>query len=118
MRTFVKILASILAVPFAVFLYFLVTDDGRPSKYDGREVVKRALREPDSAQFRNDHLYVNPRGGFMVCGEVNSRNAFGGYTGFKRYIAGAEAFIDDSLNPIAMGGFEIMWKEVCNQRAD
>ncbi|PIT47340.1 hypothetical protein BHC46_07360 [Snodgrassella alvi] len=43
-----------------------------------QENVKMVLKDPDSATFRN-----------MVgsCGEVNSKNGFGAYTGFKRFMA-------------------------------
>jgi hypothetical protein len=43
-----------------------------------QENVKSILKDPDSATFRN-----------MVgsCGEVNSKNGFGAYTGFKRFMA-------------------------------
>ena len=40
--------------------------------------VKVILRDPDSAKFRN--LEFNENG--FVCGEVNSRNAYGGMVGF------------------------------------
>lgn len=43
-----------------------------------KEFVSGVLKDPDSAEFRNQR-------GF--CGEVNSKNSFGGYVGFKRFIA-------------------------------
>lgn len=46
------------------------------------EVAQR-LRDPASRQFRNIR---NPFGG-LVCGEVNARNGFGGYTGFQPFFA-------------------------------
>lgn len=48
--------------------------------------VKRDLRDPDSARFQ-DLAMVRDKGPkatsdtFMVCGYVNAKNAFGGYTG-------------------------------------
>jgi hypothetical protein len=46
--------------------------------------VRSSLKDPASAQFRNtyDFAYF---GGRMVCGEVNAKNGFGGYTGFLPY---------------------------------
>lgn len=40
------------------------------------ELVKRSLRDPDSAQFRN------VSGG---CGEVNAKNAYGAMAGFEPF---------------------------------
>lgn len=46
-----------------------------------REAVAEQLTDPSSAQFRNEW---SKKDGW-VCGEVNSKNAMGGYVGFKRY---------------------------------
>jgi hypothetical protein len=45
-----------------------------------KDAVRDVLREPDTAQFRNvvDH-------GHVVCGEVNAKNGFGGFTGFQDF---------------------------------
>ncbi|MEG2432129.1 MAG: hypothetical protein RSB25_10785 [Acinetobacter sp.] len=45
---------------------------------DSRIALMNYLKDPDSADIRTH------RGN---CGEVNSKNGFGGYTGFKRFIA-------------------------------
>lgn len=39
--------------------------------------VKSLLKDPDSAQFRKVK---------NTCGEVNAKNSFGGYTGYKRFL--------------------------------
>lgn len=44
--------------------------------------VKEVLKDPESARFRSD--FVGKDG--AVCGFVNSKNSYGGYDGFKRYI--------------------------------
>lgn len=51
-----------------------------------RNAVRAELKDPDSAQFRNERL-VN---GWTVktsilCGEVNAKNELGGYSGFKLF---------------------------------
>ncbi|WFC43183.1 hypothetical protein [Pseudoxanthomonas sp. SE1] len=48
--------------------------------------IRASLKDPKSAEFRN--LSVNPglSGVRVVCGEVNSRNSFGGYTGFRPFV--------------------------------
>lgn len=52
------------------------------------------LRDPDSVQFRNERL----TDGGWLCGEMNGKNAYGAYTGFKRFMAmGAyDAWIEGS----------------------
>lgn len=47
----------------------------------GKAAVIATLKDPSSAQFRNVVL----KGG-AVCGEVNAKNAFGGYVGFQHFV--------------------------------
>ncbi|NBX02899.1 MAG: hypothetical protein EBR02_02295 [Alphaproteobacteria bacterium] len=59
-----------------------------------KESVKLALKDPESAQFRNLKLDIFGD----VCGEVNARNSFGGYTGFKVFqIIKGRAIIEKEL---------------------
>lgn len=70
-----------------------------------RGFVEAKLKDPKSAEFRNQ------KGG---CGEVNSKNSFGAYTGFKRFIAGGENMVYIEGDPIlALGAFEEAWDKVC-----
>jgi len=52
---------------------------------NAKALVLASLKDPASAQFRN--LRKNFNG---VCGEVNAKNAFGGYTGFKTFEVAAD----------------------------
>lgn len=47
-----------------------------------RAAVRAELRDPASAQFRS----VRSAPGGVWCGDVNSRNGFGGMTGFKAFL--------------------------------
>lgn len=47
-------------------------------------MVTDRLKDPDSARIRNVRLMQE--GGDLVCGEVNARNSFGGYTGFSHFV--------------------------------
>ena len=47
---------------------------------EGREYVASLLRDPSSGQFRNTAVK-----GECLTGEVNGKNAFGGYAGFIRF---------------------------------
>lgn len=52
------------------------------------------LRDPDSVQFRAEKL----TSAGWLCGELNSKNSYGVYTGFKRFMALGEddAWIEGS----------------------
>lgn len=54
-----------------------------------KDNIKERLREPDSVEFRNV-LISRVTGGPVVLGEVNSKNGFGGYTGFTRFMVGED----------------------------
>lgn len=49
--------------------------------------VKARLRDPDSAQFRGIKIGPDEKKTLMACGEVNSKNAYGGYIGFSKFTA-------------------------------
>lgn len=48
------------------------------------DLIRYNLKDPESARFRT--VFISPKGK-AVCGEVNAKNAMGGYAGFKRFIA-------------------------------
>lgn len=73
--------------------------------------INEVLIDPDSAKFK-DVVYVmsNNRIPF-ACGEVNSKNSFGGYTGYKSFItAGLKeyTFLEGETK-----GFNKLWNEYC-----
>ena len=51
-----------------------------------KENVRGKLRDPDSAEFRRVTLKREEEA-IYACGQVNAKNAFGGYTGFKWFFA-------------------------------
>jgi hypothetical protein len=60
--------------------------------------VRASLKDPDSAKFQ-DLRVVDYAGGKVVCGEVNAKNSYGGYVGYKQFAAGiwnAEIYDADS----------------------
>jgi len=65
-----------------------------PSRYAiielGKKSVQKRLKDPWSANFQNltIHRGTHPVDEtYYVCGEVNSKNAFGGYAGFTPFQA-------------------------------
>lgn len=72
--------------------------------------VKRQLKDPESAQFRN--TYVSRKMGVpVVCGEVNSRNGFGGRAGFQRFVAAGDLIALDEQ--MGAGEMDKFWQQAC-----
>ena len=83
------------------------------------QLVRSELRDPGSAQFRN----VRSASGGTTCGEVNGKNAFGAYAGFRRfYTIGRTAFLEPEVEagtPPAVTAqlkslFDKQWKVECS----
>jgi hypothetical protein len=49
-----------------------------------RKAITGILRDPDSAQFGK--LFEGNRGSRTICGEVNAKNGYGGYTGMTPFV--------------------------------
>ena len=73
-----------------------------------QRAVRTSLKDPDSAQFKQ--VYANYTEGFDVvaCGQVNSKNSLGGYTGFKRFVSNGKSAIIEGRDNIADA-----WKKAC-----
>jgi hypothetical protein len=52
-----------------------------------QDSIKATLKDPDSAQFQNIRI-ADYDGGKVVCGEINAKNSYGGYVGYKSFVAG------------------------------
>ena len=57
----------------------------RSLQYDARRYVSQRLRDPSSATFQNETTSERIGDAKLVCGEVNAKNGFGGFTGFSNY---------------------------------
>jgi hypothetical protein len=92
------------------------------------ETLKNRLTDPDSAEFRHLTLYRDPDStrGYTLCGEFNSKNRMGGFTGYRRFVSGglfeqpenprieptiAGAAIEDNGPPHSDKAFELESKE-------
>jgi len=73
--------------------------------------IKDSLKDPGSAQFGEMKAGKDSAGEITVCGYVNAKNSFGGYTGRKPFVGsiapGAKAFI-----VAGMGGTDIETRAV------
>ena len=62
------------------------------AKAVARFFVEKELKDPDSAQYQDTHVYEMMLIGdkvkmYTVCGKINAKNGFGGYTGFHDFVA-------------------------------
>jgi len=48
--------------------------------------LRKALKDPDSARFGTVAAARGPDGAITVCGMVNAKNAYGGYTGEQPFM--------------------------------
>ncbi len=94
-----------------------------------KDDIKARLKDPESAQFKIekvslDHAEVVVIKGKnesfvqnVVCGQVNSKNSFGGYVGFKHFIwhsYGDEPGQVDLADESELALFLKRWKTKCN----
>ncbi len=51
-----------------------------------KTAVLGRMKDPDSTRFKEIVAVKTPAGGLLVCGDVNAKNALGGYVGFKPFM--------------------------------
>ncbi|MDO9470956.1 MAG: hypothetical protein Q7J23_09615 [Nitrosomonas sp.] len=62
---------------------------------DAQEAIKSQLKDPYSAVFDDIYLGKAENGAPVVCGTVNAKNSYGGYTGRKKFY-----YLDAAPRPI------------------
>lgn len=63
--------------------------------------VRRELKDPDAAQFRDMRANYTEEFGVVACGQVNAKNDFGGYTGFRRFVSSGKSVILEGRDKVA-----------------
>ena len=88
-----KLIPIIIASLMIGGCYSAKPDDFMPVQLPSRVVetaknqVRYAMKDPGSAQFREirGYSFSGPGNGYVVCGMVNGKNSYGGYSGFKPF---------------------------------
>ncbi|MDP2263371.1 MAG: DUF4124 domain-containing protein [Hydrogenophaga sp.] len=72
------------------------------SEEELRQQVIASLKDPQSAQFR---AVRHVGEGKAICGEVNARNSYGGFAGFRAFVADAQGVYwhQDGSGPSSIG---------------
>lgn len=79
---------------------------------EAQDAVAAKLTDPNAAEFRDVHTGAD---GQTVCGEVNAKNALGGYVGFERFIRNKKAsYLSLEATTETPSVFEINWKADCS----
>ena len=77
-----------------------------------KEALEAKLKDSDSVKYKDVAAYRVPSmgPGYAFCGKVNSRNSFGGYTGFERFVGASDAaFLESEVSD-----FDSVWEQMCN----
>lgn len=104
-----------------------VTSEAAPPHYAtieaGKDLAAYSLRDPASADYREVFVQLEPVRDFdwvqghVVCGQINGKNAYGAYAGFRRFVAvpltrRVEHEPDDA-GPGKQLAFEMLWRTAC-----
>ena len=79
------------ATIFLGVLFLIITsanafaNDSATQIEEAKKIVKKILKDADSARFQNLSIETNSKGEESICGEANARNSFGGYTGYSKF---------------------------------
>jgi len=75
-----------------------------------KDLVKARLKDPDAAKFQGLYANTLPNGGIVICGEVNSKNKYGGYAGYQKFFSVGESvrFKEDAPET-----FDRLYRMVC-----
>lgn len=75
-----------------------------------KENIQKVLVDPQSAEFNHVYVKKDKSGKKIICGYVNAKNRFGGYTGYEKFISfgGVVALQSQNIND-----FGATWDEYC-----
>lgn len=73
-----------------------------------QQAVRASLKDPGSAQFKDVYANYSEEFNVVACGQVNSKNSLGGYTGFKRFVSNGKSAIIEGRDNVADA-----WKNAC-----
>ena len=79
----------------------------------GKRAIKEKLKDPKSAQFRNVYFHRGKNGSRMVCGQVNSKNSFGGFSGFQHFVSTGTSSLTFLETEISSKDFPEVWNRYC-----
>ena len=87
------------------------------AQFHGKELVLETLSDPNSAEFKDvfRSSFRGKDGIEATCGQVNAKNKFGGFVGFRKFyvVGGHVSIVDKSGEAYMTEYYEKLWKIVC-----
>lgn len=77
-----------------------------------KDAVRDRLKDPGSAEFRDVRFHAYQGGTAVVCGQVNAKNEYGGYTGYQHFVGSGDVlvFLETEMEAAE---FAEAWTELC-----
>lgn len=93
---FLSFVVALLGIAITIYFGYAPDRTAQLEKLKAIELVKEKLSDPDSGKFRK--LYAPLTNAKFVCGEVNGKNQFGAYSGFRKFfvINGKAVILDQA----------------------
>jgi hypothetical protein len=79
-----------------------------------KAAITASFKDPASAQFQS--LFLSGKALPVLCGEVNGKNSYGGFVGFRRFYATGQPSLNDVENPRENFVFAQMWPSMCAEK--
>ena len=96
-----------------ISLYFVILAGCSPMNEE-RQLITSRLKDPESTKFRNEKRHKTG----YVCGEFNSKNSYGAYTGYIRYVAKGPDISyteDGSSGKLEIEDFQLLIDDIRNK---
>jgi len=84
----------------------------RDFKYQTEKEVRQLFKDPSSVKFKGVAYGKSEATGAVIYGEVNGKNSFGAYTGFKRFISSGGTTLFEEKD----AGFKNAWLAIAQAR--
>jgi hypothetical protein len=75
--------------------------------------ITSSMRDPSSVQWKG--LFISKSGAQSLCGEINGKNAYGAYVGFRRFYATTEKLLSEIESEKDGFVFNKMWPKLCGE---
>jgi hypothetical protein len=79
-----------------------------------KEVLTRSFKDPETVQFRG--LFISGKAMPVLCGEVNGKNSYGAYVGFRRFYSTGKPMLNEVEPMRDTYVFERMWPTMCGEK--
>jgi hypothetical protein len=94
-------------------------EDIKAGKYEGfvsftKEALIRSFKDPGAVQFRG--VFISGKAMPVLCGEVNGKNSYGAYVGFRRFYSTGKAMLTEVEPARDAFVFERMWPTMCGEK--